>query len=111
MKPVEERGALTWMAKNRVAANVLMLVLIVGGLATLASGVKQEVFPAFDLDEVMVLVAYPGASPAEVEQGVVLAIEEAVGSLDGIKEIRASATEGAALLAHWPHAESRISRY
>ena len=96
MKPVEERGALTWMAKNRVAANVLMLVLIVGGLVTLASGVKQEVFPAVDLDEVMVLVAYPGASPAEVEQGVVLAIEEAVGSLDGIKEIRASATEGAA---------------
>jgi multidrug efflux pump subunit AcrB len=96
LKPVEERGALTWMAKNRVAANVLMLVLIVGGLVTLASGVKQEVFPAVDLDEIMVLVAYPGASPAEVEQGVVLAIEEAVGSLDGIKEIRASATEGAA---------------
>ncbi|MBW2162276.1 MAG: efflux RND transporter permease subunit, partial [Deltaproteobacteria bacterium] len=96
MKTIDERGALAWMAKNRVAANVLMLVLIVGGLAALASAIKQEVFPVFDLDEIMVLVAYPGASPAEVEQGVVLAIEEAVGSIDGVKEIRASATEGAA---------------
>jgi len=96
LKTIDERGALAWMAKNRVAANVLMLVLIVGGLAALASAIKQEVFPVFDLDEIMVLVAYPGASPAEVEQGVVLAIEEAVGSIDGVKEIRASATEGAA---------------
>jgi multidrug efflux pump subunit AcrB len=96
LKTIDERGALTWMAKNRVAANVLMLVLIAGGLVTLSSGIKQEVFPEVDLDEVMVLVAYPGASPAEVEQGVVLAIEQAVASLDGIKEIRASATEGAA---------------
>jgi len=98
LKTIDEGGALAWMARNRVAANVLMLVLIVGGLVTLASGIKQEVFPAVELDEVMVLVAYPGASPAEVEQGVVLAIEEAVGSLDGVKEIRASATEGAATI-------------
>ncbi len=98
MKTTDDRGSLAWMAKNGVAANVLMLGLIVGGLATLASGLKQEVFPEMDLDEVMVLVAYPGASPAEVEQGVVLAIEEAAAGLDGVKEVRASATEGAATI-------------
>lgn len=96
METTDERGPLSWMAKNAVAANVLMLVLVVGGLVTLASGIKQEVFPEVDLDEVMILASYPGASPAEVEQGVILAIEEAVRALDGVKEVRASATEGAA---------------
>ena len=90
-------GALKWMANNRVAANVLMVVLAVGGLVTLAAHVRQEVFPEVDLDEVQIRVAYPGASPAEVEQGVVLAIEEAVRGLDGVKQVRSSATEGAAV--------------
>ena len=81
------------MAKNRVAANVLMLVLIVGGLVTLGS-IKQEVFPEVDLDEIMIQIAYPGASPAEVEQGVVLAIEEEVRGIDGVKKVVASAAEG-----------------
>lgn len=92
-------GALRWMAKNGVAANVLMLVLIVGGLVTLATSITQEVFPEIDLDEIHVRVAYPGASPAEVEQGVVLAIEEAVRGLDGVKEVRSSATEGGATIS------------
>ena len=68
--PAQERGPLAWMAKNAVAANVLMLILIVGGLVTLGSGIKQEVFPEVDLDVVVVDVVYPGASPAEVEQAV-----------------------------------------
>jgi len=89
-------GALRWMAKNAVAANVLMLVLIVGGLVTLASSITQEVFPEIDLDEIHVGIAYPGASPAEVEQAVLLVIEEAVRGLDGVKEVRSSATEGGA---------------
>ena len=65
--PDQERGPVAWMAKNPVAANVLMLILIVGGLVTLAAGIKQEVFPEVDLDVVLVEVVYPGASPAEVE--------------------------------------------
>nr|HMR05794.1 hypothetical protein [Polyangiaceae bacterium] len=67
-------GPLAWMTKNAVASNLLMLVLIIGGLFTLPS-IKQEVFPEFELDFVLVNVPYPGASPAEVEQGVVLALE------------------------------------
>ena len=82
------------MAKNAVAANVLMLILIVGGLVTLGSGIKQEVFPEVDLDVVVVDVVYPGASPAEVEQAVVLAIEEAIRGVDGIKKVRSTAREG-----------------
>ena len=92
--PDKERGPIAWMAKNGVAANVLMLVLIVGGLVTLAAGIKQEVFPEVEMDVVSVQVVYPGASPAEVEQAVVLAVEEAVRGVDGVKKVTSTAMEG-----------------
>ena len=92
--PAQERGPIAWMAKNAVAANVLMLVLIVGGLVTLASGIKQEVFPEVELDIVSIQVTYPGASPAEVEQAVILAVEEAVRGVDGVKKVSSTAQEG-----------------
>lgn len=87
------RGPIAWMAGNSVAANLLMLFLLVGGLIV-GSRVKQEVFPEFDLDLVTVTVVYPGASPAEVEQGIILAIEDAVQGLDGVDQVTSSAREG-----------------
>ncbi|MEL7372510.1 MAG: efflux RND transporter permease subunit, partial [Myxococcota bacterium] len=93
----EAKGPIAWMARNVVAANLLMGVLIAGGIAAWGS-VKQEVFPEFDLDVVTIGVAYPGASPAEVEQGIILAVEEGVRSLDGIKKVTSSAVEGAAAI-------------
>jgi len=89
----EARGPIAWMVGNRVTPNILMMVFLLGGLI-MASRIKKEVFPEFDLDIVTVQVAYPGASPAEVEQGIVLAVEEAVRGLDGVKEIDATASEG-----------------
>ena len=80
------RGPIRWMANNVVAANLVMAMLIVGGLL-LGAQVKQEVFPEFDVNFVTVQVAYPGASPAEVEQGIVLAVEEAVQGLEGVKRV------------------------
>ncbi len=91
--PGTKRGAIAWMARNPVAANLLMFVILLGGgLATI--GLKQEVFPAFDLDVITVSVPYPGASPAEVEQGIVLAIEEAVRSVEGVKRVTSVSSEG-----------------
>ena len=86
-------GPIAWMADNSVAANLLMLIFIVGGLLMTAQ-LKQEVFPEVTLDVVTVAVPYPGASPEEVEQGVVLAVEEAVREVEGIDEVRSSAAEG-----------------
>jgi len=88
-------GALGWMAGNSVAANLLMFMLIIGGII-MAPSIKQEVFPEFTLDIITVQVPYPGASPAEVEQGVLLAVEEAVRGIDGVKEVRSTAMEGMA---------------
>jgi hypothetical protein len=70
-----------------------MLVLLVGGLFA-AVRMTQEVFPEFDLDLVTVSVPYPGASPEEVEEGIVLVVEEAVRALEGVKEVTATAAEG-----------------
>ena len=97
MKPVltqkTYRGPIAWMAGHSVTANLLMLVFLVGGLIW-ANRIKQEVFPDFDLDIVNITVPYPGASPEEVERGIILAVEEAVQGLEGIKEMSASASEG-----------------
>ena len=90
-------GPIAGMVHNRVAPNLLMLVLLVGGLF-MATQIKKEVFPDFALDEVRVSVAYPGASPEEVEQGIVLAVEEAINGVEGIDEIRSTASEGRGLV-------------
>ncbi len=88
-----ERGAIAWMARVRVPANLMMIVLILGGLM-MSSRIKQEVFPEFSEDMVTVTVMYPGASPEEVERGIILAIEDNIRSLEGIHEVTSTATEG-----------------
>jgi len=91
-------GAIAWMARNKVAANLLMAVIVIGGLLGV-SRTKQEVFPAFALDIVTVGVPYPGASPAEVEQGITLAVEEQLRGLDGIKRVTSTSSEGGAAVS------------
>jgi len=86
-------GPIAWMTRNRVTPNLLMVVLLGGGLFV-ALRIKQEVFPEFDLDMVTVRVVYPGSSPEEIEQGIILSIEERLRALDGIKEMTATASEG-----------------
>ncbi len=87
------RGPLAWMAGNSVVANLLMAVFLIGGLIV-GLQIKQEVFPEFTLDSVEISIAYPGASPEEVESGIVQAVEEAIQGLEGVDEISATATEG-----------------
>ncbi len=87
------RGPIAWMAGHSVTANLIMVVFLVGGLIW-GLRIKQEVFPDFELDFVNISVAYPGASPSEVERGIIWSIEEAVQGLEGVKEVTASANEG-----------------
>jgi len=86
-------GPISWMARNTVASNLLMAVIFLMGVRGVFS-IKQEIFPDFALDLVTVSVPYPGASPEEVEQGIVLAVEEEVRGLDGVKRVNSSAGEG-----------------
>ncbi len=94
----EGRGLIAWMTGNRITPNLLMLIFLAGGLF-MTLRIKQEVFPEFDLNRVSIRVAYPGSSPEEVEQGIILVIEEAIRGLDGIKEITATAGEGMGMVS------------
>ncbi|MFP4650298.1 MAG: efflux RND transporter permease subunit [Desulfobacterales bacterium] len=85
-------GPIAWMAKNPIAANLLMVILLAGGIWT-AFAIQKEVFPDFELDVVEVSVSYPGADPAEVEHGILLPVEEAVREVEGIEEISSTARE------------------
>lgn len=85
---------IAWFAANGVAANLLMIVVVVGGLLTLPN-VRQEVFPEFDLNYISVSVPYPGAAPEEVEKAITSRIEERIASIEGIEKITSSAAEGA----------------
>ncbi|MGL1904406.1 MAG: efflux RND transporter permease subunit, partial [Fibrobacterales bacterium] len=89
------KGPIAWMAKHTVASNLLMVMLILGGVMAVFT-MKQEVFPEFDLDMVTISVPYPGATPEEVEQGIVLVIEERVRGIDGVKSITSTSSENVA---------------
>ncbi len=86
-------GPIEYMANNPIAANLLMVILLLGGIWTMYT-IQKEVFPEFQLDVVEVSVVYPGAAPAEVEQGILRPVEEAVRGVQGIREIVSSAGEG-----------------
>ncbi|HBB41299.1 MAG: acriflavin resistance protein [Nitrospirae bacterium CG18_big_fil_WC_8_21_14_2_50_70_55] len=89
--------AIRWMAANHVAANLLMLVFVIGGLI-IGQVVRQEVFPEVSLDMVQVTVPYPGATPEDAERGICLPVEEAITGVEGIKEVASQALEGGATI-------------
>ena len=88
-------GPIAWMTRNSIAANLLMMLLLGGGIWT-AFTIQKEVFPNFLLDNVEISVRYPGAAPEEVEQGILQPIEQALRDVDSIHEITSYAREGRA---------------
>ncbi|MEQ8546939.1 MAG: efflux RND transporter permease subunit [Cyclobacteriaceae bacterium] len=88
-----KEGTIGFFARNPIIANLLMILLIAGGIYTMFS-IQKEVLPQFELEIVEVRVTYPGAAPTEVEDGILLPIEESIRGVQGIKEITSSAREG-----------------
>jgi len=87
------KGIIAWFAGNHVAANLLMLFLILGGLVT-GINMKLEVFPEISLDRITITTIYPGASPEEVESAIIQQIEENIAGLAGIKRLTSTIREG-----------------
>jgi multidrug efflux pump subunit AcrB len=81
------------MAANPVASNLLMVFILAAGVFSL-SAIVVEVFPDFDLGAVQVRVEYQGASPEEVEEGIIQKVEERVESIEGVSQINSTASEG-----------------
>ncbi len=85
-------GLIGWFINNPVAANLLMVVLLIGGIMA-ANNLRSQVFPSIDPGIVTVSVPYPGATPAEVEEGITRRVEEAVLGIDGVKRVSSTAAE------------------
>jgi multidrug efflux pump subunit AcrB len=86
-------GPISWFARNHVAANLLLGVIVVAGLVTLPF-MPQKSMPDIDFNMITVSVLYLGAAPEEVEDGVCIRIEEALEGIEGVERIRSNATEG-----------------
>lgn len=88
----EKKGLLSWFATNHVAANLLMLMIIAGGILSIMT-TTVELFPDTSVDVITVTVPYLGASPEEVEEGVCVRVEEAVAGIDGLKRLTSVSSE------------------
>ncbi|MBT8444470.1 MAG: efflux RND transporter permease subunit, partial [Gammaproteobacteria bacterium] len=91
------RGIVLRFIQNPVAANLLMVVLLVGG-AVSASRLQSQVFPTISPGTVTVRVPFPGATPAEVEEGITRRVEEAVLGIDGVKRVNSTASENVGVI-------------
>ena len=86
------RGLVPYFARNPVAANLLMALMLAGGLSA-GLQLTAQVFPTIDPGVVTVRVPYPGATPTEVEEGITRRVEEAVFGIDGVDRVLSTATE------------------
>lgn len=102
MSPQHPNGVIAWFAYNPVAANLLMLLIMIVGLGA-AFTIQRAMFPAIEIEVIFITAPYPGAAPEEVEQGVVLKIEEAINDLDGIKRVESDAFESYARIMIEPN--------
>lgn len=92
------KGMISWFANNPVAANLLMLIILSFGLWSAVELLPLEVFPEFERDAVTIELRYRGATPAEVEEAVIIRVEEAIADLQGIEEIVSTASEGSGVI-------------
>ena len=89
--------AIEWMISNGVTANLLMVFLLVaGGFGAMT--LRQQIFPEFSPDSINISVAYPGASPVEVEEAIVIPIEARLESIDEVIEVNATASQNLAVV-------------
>ena len=86
-------GPIRWFVDNPIAANLLMVFLLIGGAMALPA-LDKQFFPDFELNSVSVSMPYRGAGPSEVEEQICVRIEEAVHDLNGVEEIRSVARQG-----------------
>ena len=93
--PGAQSGPIAYMARNGVAANLLMLGVLAVGLVSV-TGIQQEAWPVIPFNTVEVSVAYPGASPEEIEESIVAKVEEQVEALEDVRSVRSTAAPGMA---------------
>ncbi len=89
------KGIITYFIKYPIAGNLLMFTLLVGGIFG-ASMMKSTFFPEVPDDTIQIQAVYPGSSPEEIEEGIVLKIEEELKGQEGVEKITSSSQENVA---------------
>ncbi|ASP46334.1 efflux RND transporter permease subunit [Cognaticolwellia beringensis] len=79
-------GIIAWFARNSVAANLLMIFILVGGFLTIQT-INKQMFPQVKVNWISYAAPYPGAAPQEVEEGITIKIEEALETVQGLKRV------------------------
>ncbi|MEQ3512229.1 efflux RND transporter permease subunit [Pseudoalteromonas sp. BZB3] len=102
----KQTGLIAWFAKNSVAANLLMVFIIIIGLYTYNT-IQRQMFPNVEINYITIAANYPGASPQEIEESILMKIEEALKDVTEIKEgvYRANRNGGSATLEIDPDVE------
>ncbi|MEM9621003.1 MAG: efflux RND transporter permease subunit [Pseudomonadota bacterium] len=85
---------IAWFARNDIAANLLMVAIIISGAYALAYETSVEIFPTIEPDRISVTVALRGASPEDAELGLAVHVEQAIDGIPGIKSYRSVSREG-----------------
>ena len=87
------KGVIGFFVHHRVAANLVMLVMLLGGVLALTR-MNVQFFPTFALDFVSVRVVWSGASAEDVEQGITNPLEQRLRSVDGLKKMTSTSAQG-----------------
>ena len=87
------KSLITWFVRNPVAANLMMFAMFAAGIFGYIS-MEREFIPQTTVNGISVTASWPGASPRDVEEQLIVRIEEAVDGLDGIEYIESTAREG-----------------
>ena len=87
---------IAWFAKNDVAANLLLVVIMLSGLYVVSTQIPVDLFPEFEQRQVQVSMTLSGSSPQELEEGITIKVEEAIQDLEGIRQITSKSREGSA---------------
>jgi multidrug efflux pump subunit AcrB len=86
------RKLVTYFIKYPVAANVLLLLILVFGYIGMKS-LRSTFFPEQETTRISINAVYPGASPSEIEEGIVLKIEDNLDGLTGIERVTSTSSE------------------
>lgn len=91
------RNLVQFFIKKPIWANALIVITVLFGVYNLVS-MNRSFFPEMDPRTVLVNVAYPGASPEEMEEGVTIKVEQALRGIDGIEMITSTSSENMATI-------------
>ncbi|OOF07971.1 hypothetical protein BZG79_12825 [Salinivibrio sp. MA427] len=91
--PTPPRGLIAYFAHNPVAANLIMIFVLIMGIASYFF-IQRQMFPNIEINYIHITADYPGASPQEVEESILVKVEEAIKDVTGIESVVSTARRG-----------------